>query len=379
MDERKGEAFDTREFQFPTKKGSRQALRGLVCFLFVCVMLAATAVGVLGGAYFYTENQSEALAAPAALQPGTTQPSPGFSLGAAEAAVLPLCVAAGEKVALGTGVVITEDGYLLTCDHLFAGMKSPRVCATLSDGSVTDCAYVGGDDRLDVAVLKMEKRQMACLPIDPSVRFSVGQRVAALGCPEAATRPLVTAGVLSSTGVRVATDGDYPLRRLQTDAPIRPGYSGGALVNEEGAFLGLIQAKEVASDTEGVAYALGIETLCEVIDELIQNGALARRVSLGVTVDYRSPVVAAATGRPAGLRIAALSTQSPLAAQGFAVDDVIRAVNGQPITGLDDFFDPLEMAQEGDVILLTIARADGGERQVSLPLSWEKGSSSYRS
>ena len=379
MDKR-ADVFDTREFQKPMPKGSRQALRGLICFLFACVLLVAALIGVLGGAVFFASNQVSEPTAPVALLPGNAKARPAFSLGAAQAAVVPLCVASGDSYTVGTGVVITEDGYVLTCDHLFEGHKAATIRATLSDGTVTACAYVGGDDRLDVAVLKMEQRQMACLPLDPSVSTAAGCAVAAIGCPESVvSAPVVTAGVISATSVRVATAGDYPQRRLQTDAPVSPGFSGGALVSEEGSFLGMIQAKDISSGTEGVAYALPVAAIASIVDELIQNGCLTRRVRCGMSLTYVSPIVAAATGQPSGLKIVALASDSVLAAQGFHPGDVIHAVNGNTLTSLDGFFDRLEEAGEGDTLLLTIARTDGAERQVSLPVTWERGSNAYRS
>ena len=372
--------FDTREFKRPIKKGSSQAMRGLVCFLFACVMLASSFIGVLGGAWFYAKNRPASVTTPAALQPTERQMSTPLSLGASASAVVPVCVAAGDSYEIGSGIVVTEDGYLLTCDHLFDGMRSPTVCATLSDGTVTPCVYVGGDDRLDLAVLKMEVRQMVCLPLDPSASAATGQTVAAIGCRESTcAAPTVTSGVISSSGTRVSKDGEYPLRRIQTDAPVSPGCSGGALVGADGSLLGMIQAKVVSTGVEGVAYALPVDVIVSVIDDLIRNGRLSSRVKLGMTVSYVPLVVGEATGNAAGLRIERLTSGSALASLGVSAGDVICAVNGEPLRSLDIFFDRLEAAQEEDSLLLTVVHPDGSERQVGLPVAFEKGTNHFHS
>lgn len=367
-------AFDTREFQISNRKGSNRALRGLIGFLFALILLASALAGVLGGAYFYAANQDPSVTAPVALPSGNSGTRSGLSLGAATASVLPVCAASGSSYAVGSGIVITEDGYLLTCDHLFEGLVSPTICATLSDGSVVSCAYVGGDDRLDVAVLKMERRQMACLPLDPTVTVATGQRVAAVGCPEdGATSPVVTAGIVSSVSTRVNATGDYPQRCIRTDAPVMPGCSGGALVTDDGLLLGMIQSKDVSSGAEGAAYVIPVQTIADVIDELIQNGCLRQRVKVGMAVSFVSPVVGAATGKCRGLKIERFSANSAPASLGLSVGDVIRAVDGEGVTSLDSFFDRLESAQANDNLLLTVEHSDGSERQVLMPVTFERG------
>ena len=374
------DTFDTREFQKPIRQGSRRAVRGLFCFLFACLLLAAAFVGVLGGAYFYTANQGDSLAAPVGLQASDPKVRRSLSLGTASAAVVPVCVASNGSFVVASGIVITEDGYLLTCDHLFEDMPSPVICSTLSDGSVVSCVYVGGDDRLDIAVLKMERRQMACLPLDPTVTVVTGQTVVAVGCPDDSdTSPVVTAGVVSSAGVRVSEAGGYPQRCIRTDAPVVSGYSGGALITEDGLLAGMIRAKDVSSGAEGISYVIPVQTIADVVDELIQNGCLRHRVKVGMTLSFVSSVVGAATGKCPGLQIERLSPGSALSSLGFACGDVIRAVNGEPVASLDSFYDRLERADENDLLLLTMVRADGSERQISLPVSYEKGTNHCRS
>lgn len=373
-------AFDTREFQISDRKGSNRALRGLIGFLFALILLGSSLAGVLGGACFYAANQESAEIAPAALQEGRQAAQGRLSPGSAALAVLPVCVASGSSYAVGSGIVITEDGYLLTCDHLFEKLPSPTVCVTLPDGSVASCAYVGGDDRLDIAVLKMERRQLACLPIDPTVSVSVGQRVAAVACPDdSAASPVVTAGIVSSTKARISASGEYPQRCIRTDAPVVPGCSGGALVTEDGLFLGMIQSKDVSSGSEGAAYVIPVQTIADVVDELIQNGCLRRRVSVGMALSFVSPVVGAATGQCSGLKVERLSANSVLTSLGVSCGDVIRAVDGVAATSLDVFFSRLENAGDGDSLVLTVQRADGSERRVIMPVTFERGTNRCRS
>lgn len=371
-------AWDTKEFSSPIHQGSRQAWKGLLCFLFVCILLAASAVGVMGGAWFYAKNRSSDGTSPVN-QPGpvTAQPS-ATRFSVKTEAIVQVCVASGEEYAIGSGIVLSEDGYLLTCDHLFEGLPSPTITVTLEDRTVLEAAYIGGDDRADLAVLKVERRQMACYAPDPSCEVSLGSRVIAIGCPDDASHaPTITAGILSSTGVRIAVGSAYPQRLLQLDAPVSPGYSGGAVIDEAGNWIGVICAKQAAPDTEGVAYAVSMATVSRTVDELIQNGCVSQRPKLGLSFRYVSPGVAEATGSHAGLVLTDVPLQSELYGYGFAAGDRVIALDGQPIRSLDDFYDRLESAQPEDVLSLTILRSDGQERSVTLPVSFEKGKNSY--
>ena len=371
-------AFDTKEFSVSVRKGSRQAWRGLLCFLFACILLVASAVGVLGGAWFYAKNRDESGSSPV-IHPSPVQTIVSANRFAVKTeAIVQICVASETEYVVGSGIVISEDGYLLTCDHLFEDLDSPSITVSLSDGTVLTAAYVGGDDRADIAVLKVERRQMAFYSLDPSVEVALGNRVIAIGCPdEASQTPTITAGILSSTGVRISIGTDYPQRLLQIDAPVSPGYSGGAVIDEQGNWIGVVCAKQVNPDTEGVAYAIPISTISGMVDELIQNGCLSQRPKLGLSFRFVSPGVAEATGTRPGLLLTDVPNPSDLYVYGFTAGDRVVAIEGNPILSLDDLYDRLESASADDLLPLTILRRDGQERCISLPVSFEKGRNSY--
>ncbi len=368
-------AYNTKEFDKLKPKESSNGLKGLMYFLLVLIFMAVSTVSVIAGAYFSSANvkvnvpNTSSIAVNGEFDSQTDYIDTDY--------IVQVCVYNDESYRIASGMVISENGYILTCDHLFKGLKSPNMLVVIKDVGVSRAVYVGGDDRTDTAILKIEQRGLKYVSVNPSSVAEIGESVYVAECSQNDNAsPVVTKGVLSSDKIRIATNTDYPSKMLQFDAAVNEGASGGALLNSKGQLIGMIAAKQSFS-TEGVGYAVCTDTLSMVVDEIIDNGLVSERVRLGFTFEYISMAKAEMLGQQAGLRIKSVSSHSDLYQYGFNENDTITHVNSVKILSLDDFYDVIESADSTATLNLTVKLSNTEERQVSIHLLTEKGSNSY--
>ena len=375
MEKRDEKIYNTKEFNRIRTKGSRKGLKGLVCFLLLLLFLSVSVVSCIFGAYLSARNNRRPSdSAESAAVNGTVEN--GASASVSTDYLVQICVYNDESYRIASGMMISENGYILTCDHLFRDISSPQMLAVFQDGSALKAAYIGGDDRTDTAVLKVESRNLDHIVLDPSKTAQIGDTVYVAECSQNDNAAaVITKGVLSSDQSRVATNTEYPLKLLQFDAAVNEGASGGALLNANGEWIGMIVAK--STEKSGVGYAIGVDRIGAVIDELIENGCVNSRVRVGIGFEFIGVAKAYAQGTCSGLRIVSVSKDSDLFQQGFEAGDTVTAVNGTHIYCLNDFYDIVEESAREASLLLTIRRKNGEERQISVRLLTEKGSNSY--
>jgi S1-C subfamily serine protease len=245
----------------------------------------------------------------------------------------------------GSGFLITPDGYMLTNSHVAGGAASIEV--TLADGRTAAAEIVGDDPDSDLALLKVAAPDLAWCRLGDSTRVEVGQMAIAIGSPFG-FQHTVTAGIVSALGrsMRAAT-GRLLDNVLQTDAALNPGNSGGPLVDSRGEVIGVNTA--VILPAQGLCFAIAASTAERVAVALIRDGRV-RRAWLGIggqTMTLPRRIVRHfALPRDSAVRIDAVEDGSPAALGGLARGDVIVAINGSPITGVDD----LQRALTGDAI-----------------------------
>ncbi len=375
MKNQDAKSFNTREFNKLKPKGRNGGLKGLLCFLLVLLFMSASTVSMIFGAYFSSVNGGgdQDVQSPSAVN-GVVDNDTRF---VDTDYLVQVCVYNGEAYKIATGMVISENGYILTCDHLFKDIPSAQMLIIMRDGSALRAAYIGGDDRTDTAVLKVEQRDMVHVTLDPSTTSSVGETVLAVECSQSETGdPVVTKGVLSSDAARVSTNTDYPMKLLQFDAPVNEGASGGALYNSNGELIGMIVAKSSAG-YDGIGYAVGIEQIASVIDDIINNGCVTNRLKIGFSFEFNGIAKAKVLGIESGLMINSVSKESDLYQQGFESGDIITHINYTSILCLNDFYDIVESTGGEEAIHLTIRKTNGEERHVDVRLLTEKGSNSY--
>ena len=250
----------------------------------------------------------------------------------------------------GSGAVISEDGYIVTNQHVIDG--AARIVVVTSDSRSFEAGLVGEDRLTDLALLKIEQSGLSYIPLGNSNAVRVGETVLAAGNPLGYLKHTVTRGIISALEreVRVAYS-QYAYTYIQTDAVINPGNSGGPLVNLRGELIGINSAK--ISGAEGIGLAIPANTVKRVVDDLKKDGRV-RRPQLGIWVENQSD----GTDNPVrqGVNVKEVIPGSPAAAGGLKTGDVITAVGKERVHYIAQLFDALLNYYPGDKIELTIER-----------------------
>jgi Do/DeqQ family serine protease len=270
------------------------------------------------------------------------------------------------EMGLGSGVVVSADGYIVTNHHVIDGAEDIRVI--FSDNRLFDAKLVGSDPASDLAVLKIDAHDLPILPLGDSDRVRVGDVALAIGSPLGLSQT-VTAGIISAKGRTTGvSDGSFE-DFLQTDAPINQGNSGGALINTSAELVGInSQIMSSTGGNIGIGFAIPANMTRNVMDQLIVNGRV-RRGRLGVVVQAVTPDVAARLGLPEvrGGLVGEVEPGSPAERAGIRKGDVIVAFNGTPVPDGNSLRNMIASTQPGTEVTLTIFR-DGHEQQVRATL-----------
>jgi serine protease Do len=233
---------------------------------------------------------------------------------------------------LGSGVIISPDGYIVTNNHVVDGADTLTV--TLADGRDLTAKVVGRDPQSDLAVVKVDAKDLPAVTVADSSKIEVGDRVLAIGNPFGIGET-VTSGIVSAKGRRVgilaSVEGYEDF--IQTDAAINPGNSGGALVDVDGRLVGINTAiLSRSGGFQGVGLAVPANMVSQVADSLVKNGKVVRGY-LGVHIQNLTPALAESLNlkNQKGALVADVEPNSPAAKAGIKEGDVITSVNGQPI------------------------------------------------
>ena len=262
-----------------------------------------------------------------------------------------------ERQSLGSGVIVRNDGYILTNAHVI-GVQTAGVTVTLADNREYQAEVVGRDASTDIALLKIETEDLPIVPLGDSSSLRIAEWVMAVGNPFQLNQT-VTLGIVSAVGrdnLGVARYEDF----IQTDAAINPGNSGGALVNSRGELVGINTA--IFSESggyQGVGFAVPSNLAKRVMEELIEFGEV-RRGSFGyVDVRQMSPRLARELGAPdtRGVVVWQIHQDSAAARVGIEPGDVIVAFNGQPVNDPAAYLRLLSDAPIGSTVILEIIRA----------------------
>jgi serine protease Do len=268
--------------------------------------------------------------------------------------------------ALGSGVVVTTDGYVLTNNHVVDGAKQVEV--ELADGRTLKATVVGADAPSDLAVLKLEAGRLQALPLGDSDQVRVGDVALAFGNPLGVGQT-VTMGIVSAKG-RATGIGDGSFEDfIQTDAPINRGNSGGALINTRGELIGInSQILSPSGGNIGIGFAIPSNMAKDVMEQLIQGGAVHRGM-LGVTVQGVTADIASSLGLPQvkGALVSAVQPGSPAERAGVRRGDVILEIDGASVSDSNALRNHVARLQPGTTASLKLIRA-GQERQVSVKL-----------
>ncbi|OGU75763.1 MAG: 2-alkenal reductase [Ignavibacteria bacterium RIFCSPLOWO2_02_FULL_55_14] len=280
-----------------------------------------------------------------------------------------------EVKGLGSGFIISSDGYIITNDHV-AG-NAAQITVTMTDGRRLKAELVGTDGLTDISLLKVDGKDFPNVTLGNSDDIVIGEWAIALGNPfglfEINDKPTVTVGVISSTGMNLGSmNNRYYRDMIETDAAINGGNSGGPLVNSSGEVIGmntLIFTGGQTSTYVGYGFAIPVNKVKKVVDELKMKGKVSRDISTGLDVQPVDARIARYFGmrEVSGVIISDLRAGGPGDKAGLKVGDIILEVNGDKVKSEEDIISVLVDSSPGDILKLKVYR-DKKTMDVSMKL-----------
>lgn len=283
--------------------------------------------------------------------------------------VIPSVVGISCKVAqgtqLGTGFIISDEGYIITNAHVIDGYQSVMVV----DGELNeyDAEVIGADTQTDIAVLKIDPSDMDLVPVEfgKSGDLRIGEIAIAIGNPLGFDLyGTITTGIISGLN-RSVTIEDNTMTLLQTSASINSGNSGGPLINAYGQVIGITSAKIDSIYGESLGFAIPIDEALPIVEDLIKYGYVVGRPSIGISGKDITEILSIYLGVPRGVYVSSVVDGSGAQAAGIRPDDVIIGINGQTITNMNELNEVKNQFSVGDTVTLTIYRtsvSDWGSR-----------------
>ena len=273
---------------------------------------------------------------------------------------------------LGSGVIVSPEGYVLTNNHVVDGATDIKV--TLSDKRELKAKIVGSDAKTDVAVLKLDGSGFPAITLGDSSKVQVGDYALAVGDPFGVGQT-VTMGIVSAKGRGNLGIEDYE-DFIQTDAPINPGNSGGALVNDRGELIGINTAilSGGSGGNQGIGFAIPVNLAREVMTQIVDHGKVTRGY-LGVMIQPITPAMAKALGesQPQGVLVGDVTADGPAKGSGVERGDIILALNGTPMNDSNQLRNDVSMMPPGETVKLKISR-NGAIHEISVKLGELPGS-----
>jgi serine protease Do len=278
---------------------------------------------------------------------------------------------------LGSGFIVSDDGYIITNDHVIG--NATKVVVSMTNGDHLDAEIVGKDPYSDIAVLKINKSGLPHLNLGNSDDVIIGEWIIALGNPfglfEVNQKPTVTVGVVSSTGMKLNSgENRFYRNMIQTDAAINSGNSGGPLVNSIGEVIGMntliYTGNSMAGGNIGLGFAIPINKVKKIVDQLKKDGKIDRNYNVGVRIQTVDQNIAQyfKLKKAEGVIVVNLEKGSEADKEGIKPEDIILSLNGEKISSDADFWGIITEMNIGDKIKLKILRA-GEEIEKELELT----------
>lgn len=253
----------------------------------------------------------------------------------------------------GSGIILTENGYIITNSHVIAGCDS--ISVTLNSGEIYTAFVIGDDSYSDIAVLKIDADGLTPAELGDSDLVEVGKPAIAIGNPTGQLQGTTTFGIISGVNRNVMVNNTV-MNLLQTDAAINSGNSGGPLLNSQGQVIGINSAKVSLSGYEGLGFSIPINTARPIAEELVRSGSVSGRPTLGVNCSKLSAMASNFYGLPEGLYLSMVDNDCGGHAAGLQAGDVITHINDIRVKTLSEGYAQRNLYKAGDTVSLTVYR-----------------------
>ena len=329
---------------------------------------ASTLLTQSGAAAGLTRAQGAVIAAPAVV--GFDVEYPGSSYGSGIDYFFGGGSGGQAKSGSGSGVIVTSDGYIVTCHHVVDGAS--KITVILNDETTHEATLIGSDARNDLAVIKISASGLSPATLGDSDMLTVGEDVVAIGNPLGELRGTSTGGMGSALGREVSVEGTM-MTLIQHDAAGSPGSSGGGLFNSSGSLIGIVNAKANSSEAEGIGFAIPVNSVKQIISDLIEHGYVQGRAYLGVSTQNVT-LMPQGTSHWGGffgysgmscVLVTNVVSGSAAEAAGIRTGDLILAVEGTEVSSTDDLSALINAYNAGDQATLTIQR-NGEQMELSV-------------
>ena len=262
--------------------------------------------------------------------------------------------------AAGSGFVITEDGYILTNYHVIDGANSIKV--TFEDGKEYTATYVGGEEKNDIAVIKVDATGLTPVVIGKSSDMLVGEQVTTIGNPLGELTFSESTGIISALDRSITMSDGRQMNMIQTDCAINSGNSGGPLFNSHGEVIGIVSAKyssgssSSSASVEGLGFAIPMDDVASMVSDLVKNGYVTGKPILGISVaDVDESVTS--YGVPQGAIIRVVTPDLCGAKAGLQAGDIVTKIGDTDVTSASDLTSAISNYKPGDKVTLTIFRS----------------------
>lgn len=359
----------------PQKKGrwGRRLLAGL---LVCCLMIGSSVASVAGYVWYIGGNSANSK------QPVQGGQQVVYTLETREGALTPqeIFVKCSPSVVAivsqsqsrfgiaessGTGIIMREDGYIITNHHVIDG--AAQVTVTTKDGEYP-ATVVGSEAKSDIAVLKIDAQGLTAAEFGQSSELVTGDSAIVIGNPLGLEfADTMTVGYVSATEREVQIS-EYIMSLIQIDAAVNPGNSGGPLINSRGQVVGVVNAKISQDDVEGIGFAIPIDTALDIANDLIEHGYVTNRPMLGITVQSISQEQAIYYGYEPGITVTEVSPGSCAEKGGMKVGDKIIAFNGVEVSDATELNYQKDKCGIGDTVTITVER-DGTQLDLTIVLA----------
>lgn len=264
----------------------------------------------------------------------------------------------------GSGVIVREDGYIVTNHHVIDGANIYKV--TLKDGKEYEATLVGSDAKNDIAVLKIEAKNLPVAAIGDSDKLEVGETVVAIGNPLGKLGGTVTDGIISATSRTITIDG-VDMNLIQTSAAINPGNSGGGLFNTHGELIGVVNAKSSGSDIEGLGFAIPSNTAIDIVEQIIDQGYANGNYVLGIRMieikDEETMDLYNVDEK--GIYVYEAIQGGNAANAGIKTGDRLVSINGTEIDKAETAQKIIKKVKKGDTLKIVVSR-DGRKKVITI-------------